>query len=760
MAWPTPQDYNEAVQNPAFNFADAELKAGSPELTSLGLPRPITGGFASVYRLRCGTRDWAVRCFLRDVPDQQRRYAAISRHLASARLPYMVGFEFLPQGIKVRGQWYPILKMEWVQGEPLNVYIESRLRDPIALNALARRWMNMLQALEQACIAHGDLQHGNVLVTNGDLKLIDYDGMFVPALAGQTSNELGHRNYQHPRRGASDFGLFLDHFSAWVVYVSLVALSAEPDLWTQFKAGDESLLFRQEDFDRPQASAALALLAQHPQARVRALAIHFQSLLARSLPDIPPLESLAPRPSAPSKGTRSAPDWLGRLRPNAAPAPVAVGTGLPVGQSAAAPAVKPAWVVDVLTRSESRKAFCLSLRPPRLLAALSMPISVAGALFLHGSLALTFARGLAFGLVLIWPALWLRYRQEPAAHERRVLLARKRVAQSAIAVIERTEQRNERQKAALRSEEDHRRAALTGWRADLEAKEKQELRRIHAALKNARDVIVARRKQEEQQEAGAFARTQARLRPQIEALEMQVAEIARAQEETLTRALEAQQRDFIAAFLRRQSVWRATIPGIGRAFKLRLLSHGLVTAADVSGAQELRWLGKRCGEALQSWRQSLEAQAHAAMPHALSAEQTQRLSAKFTRRMRRLEARLTGLTARLSAEEDAIRAAFQQRGQALDAQEAAARAQAAARTQQVHTRYVASYARIDESLTWLATDTVAQCQEIDADTTDAQKLLPHHHWQITEIDRELEPYRNLTFGRYLRAVCGVKAPGA
>src|SRR5690349_8446551 len=134
--WPTPQDYNEALQNPALNFADPELRRGTPELTPLGLPRAITGGFASVYRLRCGSRDWAVRCFLREVPDQQERYAAIGKHLATAKLPATVGFHFLADGIRVGGRPYPIVKMEWVQGEPLDRWIERHLGDPVALRAL------------------------------------------------------------------------------------------------------------------------------------------------------------------------------------------------------------------------------------------------------------------------------------------------------------------------------------------------------------------------------------------------------------------------------------------------------------------------------------------------------------------------------------------------------------------------------------------------------------------------------------------------
>jgi hypothetical protein len=60
--------------------------------------------------------------------------------------------------------------------------------------------------LREAGVAHGDLQHGNVLLvpaTDTDrlsLKLVDYDGMFVPALTGAQTGEVGHPAYQHPQR--------------------------------------------------------------------------------------------------------------------------------------------------------------------------------------------------------------------------------------------------------------------------------------------------------------------------------------------------------------------------------------------------------------------------------------------------------------------------------------------------------------------------------------------------------------------------------
>src|SRR4051794_10058342 len=104
MAWPTPQDYQEAVQNPRLAFRDPDLQAARPEADALGLPRPICGTFASVYKMLAGPgRTWAVRCFIREFRDQQQRYDAISQELTRLNLPYTVGFKYQPTGIQVRG---------------------------------------------------------------------------------------------------------------------------------------------------------------------------------------------------------------------------------------------------------------------------------------------------------------------------------------------------------------------------------------------------------------------------------------------------------------------------------------------------------------------------------------------------------------------------------------------------------------------------------------------------------------------------------
>ncbi|MUT68337.1 hypothetical protein [Paenibacillus sp. NEAU-GSW1] len=291
MFWPTPQDYREAIQNPRICFKDPELQAGHPELDKLGLPRPISGSFASVYKLKCGEQEWAVRCFTNNVKDQKIRYDAISLHLRFNPLPYLVPFEYLSEGININGQWFPIVKMHWVEGEPLLDYMGRNLHRADLLQELSDKWIIMTRELCSANIGHGDMQHGNILIKKNEIILIDYDGMYVPALNGMTSNELGHRNYQHPGRNEGHFGPYIDHFSAWVIWISIAALCADPSLWHSLEAGEpeESLLFRRNDFVSPDASRAFELLALVEEKAVRKSANSLRAFATLEVPEVPRL---------------------------------------------------------------------------------------------------------------------------------------------------------------------------------------------------------------------------------------------------------------------------------------------------------------------------------------------------------------------------------------------------------------------------------------------------------------------------------------
>src|SRR2546422_10203214 len=130
-AWPDLTEYHEAVQHPPKAFADPGLKAVTLELDRFGMPKPATGGNAVVYKANepggflIFKKTWAIRCFLRPISDHAERYEAISKHLRKVRLPYDVNFQFLKQGIQIRSNWFPIVKMQWAEGDLLHTHIEK-----------------------------------------------------------------------------------------------------------------------------------------------------------------------------------------------------------------------------------------------------------------------------------------------------------------------------------------------------------------------------------------------------------------------------------------------------------------------------------------------------------------------------------------------------------------------------------------------------------------------------------------------------------
>ena len=253
-SWPSMAEYQEAIQAPKLCFAGRELRSGRTVLNKLGLPRPVCGQFASVYELESRGSRWAIKCFLRNTPDLHKRYAKIAEHLATVTLPYFVSFDYLDEGIRVRGHWFPIVRMQWVDGLPLNTYVQRNLPEPSALETLEQDWVRLLNDLLSANVAHADLQHGNVLVNpDGQLRLIDYDGMWVPPLDGETSHEVGHADYQCPLRTGRDFHRGIDQFAGDVILIALRALARRPELWEKYDNGD-NLLFRRWDFLEPAKS--------------------------------------------------------------------------------------------------------------------------------------------------------------------------------------------------------------------------------------------------------------------------------------------------------------------------------------------------------------------------------------------------------------------------------------------------------------------------------------------------------------------------
>jgi hypothetical protein len=262
--WPLASHFSTMLQNPKLAFKDVELKTIGVETDSNRQPRAWSGAFATVYKASFpnGRGQVAIRVFTSAAAERRERYQAIAAWLKGRKIDPLVGFEYYDIGIRSAsdGKYYPLVTMEWVPGETLFKWVGRQCADKNkpALARAADDWVELVNGLAAAQIAHGDLQHANVMVTpQGRLKLVDYDCMCVPALVGRTNLEIGVDPYQHPGRDhETRLSLALDHFSALFILVGLRALAAAPELWTRFveQTQYDKLLIRHEDFDEPARS--------------------------------------------------------------------------------------------------------------------------------------------------------------------------------------------------------------------------------------------------------------------------------------------------------------------------------------------------------------------------------------------------------------------------------------------------------------------------------------------------------------------------
>ncbi|MEJ8867230.1 protein kinase family protein [Pseudomonas jessenii] len=266
MTYPSLEQYQEALQHPRVALLDGDLKNGSIATSGLGLPKVMCGGFALTYTISVGVGKYAVRCFHKKSPDLEMRYKAVSSKLKALSSNYFLPFEFQPQGVQVQGAKFPIVKMAWAAGDTLGEFVSDNFRNGSALAALRESIIKLSSYLESQLIAHGDLQPGNLMVSQGGklIQLIDYDGMFVPEIKQLGAAEIGHRNFQHPSRTGANFNASLDRFSFISLVVALKALERNPDLWDESQSDWDSFVFRASDFSDPASSKVFKKLISDP----------------------------------------------------------------------------------------------------------------------------------------------------------------------------------------------------------------------------------------------------------------------------------------------------------------------------------------------------------------------------------------------------------------------------------------------------------------------------------------------------------------
>lgn len=249
-----------------------------------------SGAFAGVFKVKNTSTgiEYALRCFLNGGNLQNiNRSFQIAEYISQLNVPFLCKSRSLSEAINIKGTYYPAILMEWVYGRKLNDYVSSILSDTSKLSLLQEKLVDLNHNLEDLGIAHGDIQSGNILVqeANGDvqLKLVDYDPMFIPILQGEMSNELGHSSFQHPKRSKNDYDAHIDRFSFWLLLTAIEGIKYDKTLWNKDLNGgfndEDNFLFKAKDLQYPQNSTLIQRLKGLQQPSVN---FYLQQLLVDS----------------------------------------------------------------------------------------------------------------------------------------------------------------------------------------------------------------------------------------------------------------------------------------------------------------------------------------------------------------------------------------------------------------------------------------------------------------------------------------------
>jgi hypothetical protein len=252
------QDILTSIKNLDLFLKVPALKGAKARINKNGNPFVYVGGFNMVFQLTHKTKKWAFRVWHIPMGENEERYLKISKYLTSKKLPYFAEFIYDEKGILINGELVDTIRMEWLDGLLFKEYIEINLNNTSVLTSLADNFLKMCQDLRDNQISHGDLQEGNILVTEkGDIKLVDYDSICIPEIEGQKELVTGLKGYQHPSRfKGGKATLKADYFSELIIYLSILAIAKKPELWDKYQVKDtQYLLFSETDFEDLENSA-------------------------------------------------------------------------------------------------------------------------------------------------------------------------------------------------------------------------------------------------------------------------------------------------------------------------------------------------------------------------------------------------------------------------------------------------------------------------------------------------------------------------
>ena len=264
MQYPLISEYVKAIQDAGDNLE--QLAYLTPVLDDHGEPYRSSGAFAVVFKMQDKStgKYYALKCFMEEQEGRADAYRQIADELDLLDSPYITSVKYMEKELFVDSQCeedeFPVLLMDWVDGETMEAYIAANYRNQSAMSMLSYRFGKMAAWLRTQSFSHGDIKPDNIIVRpDGSLTLVDYDGMFVPSMKGSQSPTIGTRDFSHPLRTVDDFDETIDDFSLASIALSLKAISMKPTLLDIYGASDR-LLFSEKDYRTPSNSKVISAL--------------------------------------------------------------------------------------------------------------------------------------------------------------------------------------------------------------------------------------------------------------------------------------------------------------------------------------------------------------------------------------------------------------------------------------------------------------------------------------------------------------------
>ena len=264
MQYPLISEYLTAIREAKDNLD--KLSHLVPVLDKYGEPYRSSGAFAVVFKMkdeRTG-KYYALKCFTEEQQGRADTYRQIADELGMVDPPYITSVKYMEKELFVDSQCeedeFPVLLMDWIEGETMETYIAANYTDTHAMSMLCYRFCKMAAWLRSQSFAHGDIKPDNIMVRpDGTLTLVDYDGMFVPAMKGQKSPTVGTKDFSHPLRTIDDFDETIDDFALASIALSLKAISLNPYLLQTYGASDRLLFSAADYLDLSKSNAFAAL---------------------------------------------------------------------------------------------------------------------------------------------------------------------------------------------------------------------------------------------------------------------------------------------------------------------------------------------------------------------------------------------------------------------------------------------------------------------------------------------------------------------